>query len=250
MKTRNFLTAVIFVVMFFIFSGCSDTRNNDNYSFWKQENQLRFFISIPKLGQYNNESLINEIGDLELPEEYQKRVDKLKKAMISYFKEEYKIDISSKIENQKLRVFYSKGVVETTMGYVDPQKPETLNLNQILFTEFMELFDNTYVHETLHQIGFRSKKISIIDEGVTDALTDLILQKAKIESVTTDIYYEARMLAYQLIKADKDLIKFYLENDSFQIQDRINEKLSKVSRPFEDRDPGIFLDKMLLNLIM
>lgn len=240
-------------------AGCSDDSDKYNpeieqdsyvetyedYSFWEQENKLRFFIPLSGRGEIDDSGNISEIGDLELPKAYQERAEKLKKAMVSYFKEKYNLDISSKLSNQKLKAFTSRRVDEMTMGYVDPEHPEYLNLNQCLFGEYAMLFDNTYVHESLHQIGFRSKKSTMIDEGITDALTDLILKKANIESFPTDSYFAARTLAYQILEVDTGIAKFYLENQEVQIQNRINAKLKNIPRPFDERDAGEFLNIMI-----
>ena len=243
----------------FSLSGCSDTNNNSNpantqdsfietnadYSFWEQENQLRFFIPFSGKNEIDDSENINELGTLELPKKYKKRTEQLKTAMISYFKETYNLDISQKLSKQQLKAFSAKQSDVMTMGYVDPNHPDYLNLNQCLFNEYSSFFDNTYVHESLHQIGFISKTPTMIDEGITDALTDLILSNANIESFPTESYVEARTLAYQILEVDTGIAEFYLENNDIQIQDRINEKLTDVPRPFDKRNAGDFLNTMI-----
>ena len=222
----------------------------EDYSFWEQENQLRFFIPLVIKGEHQNSETFNEIGNLELPKTYKDRTDILKQAMISYFKDKYSLDITSKLSTQKLKVFSSMTFEnEMTMGYVNPEKPEFLNLNQRLFDDYSYIFDNTYIHETLHQIGFISKTPSIMDEGIADALTDLILKNLNIEFFPTESYYLPRALAYQILEVDTDIAKFYLDSDNSQIEDRINKKLKNVHRPFEEQDAGEFLIYMISGLM-
>lgn len=134
------------------------------------------------------------------------------------------------------------------MGYVDPNEPEYLNLNSMLFNEYKDYFDNTYIHESLHQMGFISEDSTMITEGIVDALTDLILRRANIASYPTEDYDDVRTLGYQILAADKRIVKFYLENDNSSMITRINENLKDAIKPCEDVEPGKRLESLSIGL--
>jgi len=220
----------------------NDTVYSD-YVFWEKENEVRMVLPIDvEVATDDNEFL--DTGDLELPRWYSSRAEILKKIMIIYFDEVYDIDISAKLENQVLKGFEFSGGdgLNETMGYVSEDNPNCLNLNNKLFGEYDMYFDNTYIHESLHQIGFRSEDSIIITEGIVDALTDLILCDANVVSYPTESYNDIRTLGYQILIADKDIVKFYLENENPSMIGRIDERLEDVKKTFLDVDPGIRLE--------
>lgn len=250
-KTTSIILSLVLVLL--LITGCNSNTSNNNvqnldYSFWKKDNSVRMTLPI-SMETGNDETQFTGIGKLELSKKYLKRVEKLKTAMVSYFSETYNMDISKKIENQQLRAFSSNDVNGSmTMGYVDYNEPEYLNLNNVLFSEYKDYFDNTYIHETLHQIGFRSKDSTMITEGIVDALTDLILSKAEFKSFPTENYADVRTLGYQILAADKDIAQFYLENDNPSMISRISEKLQYAIKPYENIEPGERLECLAIGL--
>ena len=245
MKTRKiFILAFLLGMLSCILCGCADTdgtatpiKDNgvtntevyDNYNAWRRNNQIRLFINISnEMVEGNLDSEVSKIGELELPKSKQKKIDELREGMISYFLEEYKIDISEKLEKQEVAIYTATGSSEGVMGSVDLDNPNVLNLNQKLLKEYSEVFETTYVHESLHQIGFHAKKPQYIDEGITDALTDMIFCFMGKSPVLTEYYSDSRCFAYQLLAADPEIVSCYLENDNFEIIDRINQKLKDV----------------------
>jgi len=226
-------------------SGCA----NHSYNFWKGENQLRRVIPKISVGSiHDGKEGISLTEKLELSEQYQERAAYLRGVMEAYFKETYQIDISKKLEKQTLRRFRTKEQSETVMGFVDIQNPNCLNLNEVLFTTYSNLFDNTYVHETLHQIGFKSETPGMIDEGITDALADNILKNASIRSIPTPTYGFSREIGYQILRADTKIVSLYYNSD-FQVENRITERLSNVKRTLlPDDNPGETLEFTLEGL--
>lgn len=256
-RRNKSLVAFIMSLVLLLAAGCGSASAEatlttyDDYQFWEQENMLRIVVPMPKdtLGQLDDQTGIEGIGELELSSKYLKRAEVLKEAMISYFSEEYDIDISEELANQKLRVFKASGENEGLMGYVDKSQPEYLNLNKDLFGEYKVLFDHTYVHETLHQIGFFDLSSDIIVEGLVDALTDLILNKAGIESYPTPTYGSTRALGYQILEADKGIVEYFLLEENSNMILRINTVLENVERPCNElADVGTRLEKLLVGL--
>ena len=221
MKTRLLgLFLVLFVVVISC-TGCtskiSDTGTTSDikfkgYDFWEKPNQLRIIItpSIDSIQSDGTEGMT--VGTKTLPANKASIVKELQKGIIAFFKERYNVDVTEKISRQEIRVFspdltnYMTGIA---FGYVDPSYPDILNLNELLFIDdsYKDLFENTYVHETLHQIGIRNPGEPMLTEGITDAYTDMILCYIGHEkvSVTTPFYFEARTLAYQIIAVDNEL---------------------------------------------
>ena len=57
--------------------------------------------------------------------------------------------------------------------------------------------------------------MTYVVEGIVDAYTDMILIENNIKSKVTGIYFETRQLGYQIIAADKNLPKLFLEKNLY-----------------------------------
>lgn len=246
MKTR--ITALLIALFTIITaSGCSsnNSKNIDtgstfnkkynDYMYWSQTNQLRVVANHTVIQESTFENKYTQTDIQDVPEKEAKTIEVLKDGIISFFKEFYEIDLTYKITKQEVKVFTSTAHNDSmTMGYVDPEVPNVLNLNQLLFTnEYKPIFENTYIHEALHQLGFIDKNAVILTEGFTDAFTDMILCYIGRDSYTTSIYFDARTLAYQIICVDRDIPHLYLETENFSITKRISERLSDIEEVFE-----------------
>lgn len=241
MKTRIIAIWIIIALMLSAICGCTATidtgTTNDkhykNYHFWEQDNQLRlvthFSVSSEIEDNFQNE--ISGVGEKELTEKEMKRIKKLQVGIIKFFQKYYGINLEEKISHQKIRIFDSQQSGSMTMGYVYDKEPDVLNLNSLLFGEYSDLFSNTYIHETLHQLGLRNAdKDGMLVEGLADAYTDIILTEMGKRSYTTESYFEARTLAYQLIAVDEELPHLFFEKDNFSLSERITERLRDVPK--------------------
>jgi len=258
MKTRKMFAVVLAVICFIMaLTGCAsapavtayDTGVTNeleysNYEFWEKNNTVRLVVDITMHTEGDVEREFSEVKYAKLPKSNAKTIETLKEGMISFFQERYNIDISEKLANQEVRIFSSTGINEGVMGYVEIGKENVLNLNQRLFKDYSDVFETTYVHETLHQIGFQGEESLQVVEGITDALADMIMCYIGMEPVLTPDYYECRTIGYQLLAADPEIVSCYLEDDDFDILERINEKLKDVKQPF--RKAGHF-GKLLEN---
>lgn len=250
---KNFFALLMVVMMVLTLTGCSTANNRvtdngytnpssfENYDFWEKENELRIDTSFTLHNSISSEDNFENIPGKKLPAKYEKTVKKLKNGIIKFFAENYSIDVSEKLNKQIVKVFKTDiNINSTTMGYVDSNNPNILNLNELILTEeYSYLFNNTYVHESLHQLGIKNVEEKMLMEGITDAFTDLILCYLGEKSFPTPNYYEARQLAYQIIKVDKEFPKLYFENENFSLSKRITEKLKDVKRTnLECKTPG------------
>lgn len=258
MKTRKMFAVVLAVICCIMaITGCASAPavtaydmgitnelEYSDYDFWEKDNTLRFVVDITMVTEGNVEEEISEAKYAKLPRSKEKTIEKLKEGMISFFQERYNIDISEKLANQEVRFFSSAGESESVTGYVEIGNRNVLNLNKRLLKDVSYLFETTYVHETLHQIGFQGEKSLQVVEGIVDSLTDMILCYMGREAVLTPYYDECRTVGYQLLAADPEIVSCYLNGQSFDILDRINEKLKDV--PQEFRKVG-HLGKLLEN---
>ena len=223
--------------------------NNDKYrdtTFW--EGQNLDLVSNVTLQNYGKSEIPDESPVFSgLSQTQTKKTETLKKAIVTYFLKNYNIDFSEKLSKQKVTFFSSEEFFDSIiLGYVDLNDPNTLHLHVLLNSEYEELFETTYVHETLHQLGFKddSGETTYIVEGIVDAYTDLIMTTNFFEPNLTDIYFEPRQLGYQIIAADKDLPNIFINGLSFQ--NHINASLEKYTQNFsEHKNPSSYLNKLL-----
>jgi len=264
MKTRKLFIGLLVTLFCIIFlTGCGSKANElydtgvtyqqeyENYDAWEGENAIELVIGVEVVGEEEFDSSgVETQRSFDIPNKYAKKIQNLREGIITFFNERYQIDVSEQIENQEIAIFNSYGANAETFGYVDPENQNILNLNQKVFKEDSDKFESTYIHETLHQIGFISSTPTTIDEGITDALTDMICCYLGIEPVLTEYYFETRTVAYQLLKADPGIVTAYLTEDGFSIIDRINDKLENIPQVYEKTDNlGQFLDYMLRLLL-
>ena len=252
MKTR---IVALFLILAFVFgsipveaitcdfgdTGITNYLQYSNYDFWNKNNELGLVTNYSITSIDNKEENFTKLGKKKLPKKYRKSVEILKEGIKSFFIDFYGIDLSSKLEEQDIKIYSSDiDEVGTVMGYVVADYPNTLNLNNLIITdEYDYLFNNTYVHETLHQLGIRNTEDAMLMEGITDAYTDLILGYINEKSYTTDLYFEARTLAYQIIRVDDELPHLFFETENFSLSERISQKLSDVKCTLEkETNPG------------
>lgn len=267
MKRNNKLgvLTLILTMILLTFSGCSSTDeqkkearkdqgfiNNDNYkdeSYWKSSD-LKLVTDV-NLKITNENPDFSDCNFEKLSRKESKKVEYLKDLIYEFFLDVYNLDFSSKLEKQSVTWFNSTANGNSlTMGYVDPKDENTLHLHISSKDENAEVFVSTYVHETLHQIGFidKSQETTYIVEGIVDAFADLILARVGEEYIATPIYFETRQLGYQLIKADKELPNVFYKKESFK--EHLNSGLSKYNQVYEKHeDLTEYLNTLLFVLI-
>lgn len=259
MKTqRIFIGILVTLFCIMLLTGCSNAntvydtgvtylQEYDNYDMWENDNAIRLVIDVTVIGEEQQDhSGVETQRSFEIPSKYAKKIEKLREGIISFFQERYQTDVSDKIGKQEVAIFTATGVNEGVFGYVDSENRNILNLNKKIFNEESDKFETTYIHETLHQIGFISSDVCLMDEGITDALTDMVCCYIGIEPILTEYYFESRTLAYQLLKADPGIVTGYLTEEDFNLLERISEKLTNVPMPYEKVDDlGKFLDHMI-----
>ncbi len=239
----TFLVALLLITNMMSISACTSTvtdngfiNTDDTYediSYWETDNlDLVTNISIKYVD--NDSSFNPTITDLRLSNDQSKKVTVLKKAIHNYFLENYGIDFSEKLKLQKIDFFKNYDIEDNMLlGYVDSDDANKLHLSELLNTqEYMYQFEYTYVHESLHQLGFydNSGQLHYLIEGIVDAYTDLILVSNGFESNPTDIYFEARQLGYQMISSDRELATVFVNNLS--LQKHINDSLVYYKQNF------------------
>ena len=222
--------------------------NGDVYvdeTYWS-EDKINTITDVSIIQEEADDELEEEVFS-ELTEKQVRQVEKLKKLILKYFIKEYNVDFSEKLRNQKVTIFSTSIIGNSmVMGYVDIKDSNTLHLNVVLNGEYKEIFETTYVHETLHQLGIQDKTcdMTYVVEGIADAYTDLILTEGNIEAKLTDLYFEPRQLGYQMIKADRELLNVLLSGKS--LKERINQLLDSYEQePMQHKDLAGYLNTLL-----
>ncbi len=253
---RKLFSLFLILTLVLSLTACGKTKtdngfiNDDKYrdtTFWEgQTLNLVTDVSVqsPEESEIPNESAVFS----ELTQAQLKKTETLKKAIIAYFLKNYDIDFSEKLSKQKVTFFSCEEFFDSIiLGYVDYlADPNTLHLHILLNSEYEDLFETTYVHETLHQLGFKddSGETTYIVEGIVDAYTDLIMTANSLEPNLTDIYFEPRQLGYQLIAADKDLPNIFV--NGLSLQNHINSSLEGYTQNFSKHENiSSYLDKLL-----
>ena len=255
---KIFRTMILMVVGIAILTGCGTKKDNgfinnfvyENEEFWEGE-ELSIVTNI-KIKRQEVGDNIEDCSFSDLSEEQKEKVKKLRKAISKFFKLRYGIELSDRLEKQKVTFYSTSDFGESvTMGYVDINDSDTLHLNIALNEEYKELFESTYVHETLHQLGFQDAEMTFVVEGIVDAYTDLILTEGGINSQPTDIYFETRQLGYQMIKADEQLPKVFLEKEKKEtVKEHINRCLNQYKQEYvQHKDLAGYLNDLMEALI-
>ena len=196
---RLCLTLILAIISL---SGCSSSSgvtdsgfiNTDVYEdtdYWK-EDSINVITNLKTVTENLEDENAENQQFSKLSAKQEKKVEKLKKCICNYFIEKYGIDFSTKLKKQEVSFFSTRALGNgVVMGYVDVDNPNELHLNILLNKDCKDKFENTYVHETLHQLGFMDKsgKMTYVVEGIVDAYTDLILIENNIKSKVTGIYF-------------------------------------------------------------
>lgn len=231
-------------------SGFINTDVYENTDYWKEDS-----INVITNLKIVTENLEDENAENQqfskLSAKQEKKVEKLKKCICNYFIEKYGIDFSTKLKKQEVSFFSTRALGNgVVMGYVDVNNPNELHLNILLNKDRKDKFENTYVHETLHQLGFMDKsgKMTYVVEGIVDAYTDLILIENNIKSKVTGIYFETRQLGYQIIAADKNLPKLIVEKKA--VSEYFDNELSSYKQNYAKHNKlAEYLNTLLQALI-
>lgn len=151
-------------------SGFINTDVYENTDYWK-EDSINVITNLKTVTK-NLEDETNENQQFsKLSSKQAKKVENLKKCICNYFIEKYGIDFSTKLEKQEVSFFSTRVLGNSiTMGYVDVNNSNELHLNILLNKDHKDEFETTYVHETLHQLGFidASGKMTYVVEGIVD----------------------------------------------------------------------------------
>lgn len=172
-----------------------------------------------------NEDVLSAIKNVEdIPEEYNDIISETNELIVDFFESTYSISVKERLSILEVKLcdlpdeidgaYYSdfcdgKGIedyntIYIKKGYINPdmlQEDEEIRKNNI------DSFVNIYVHETVHYLGINSdRSLMYLIEGMTEALTEDILTYGGYEYENTSRYVENKMLARQVMIADKKLV--------------------------------------------
>lgn len=183
--------------------------------------------------QYLNESFDEspqwKEGAYVLSEEEYPWVREARDILIKYLKEEYRLDISEKVN--EIEVYTSPNVPVFLYGFYDGTGKVFMNKSDI--NKEYEVIMYLVLHEMVHAVGvdfYNDKsgmKSNALYEGLAEALTKRIIEASGYVYDGTSAYEELRVYGEKILEADVDLIPEVAEGKETDIVTRIDEKLGK-----------------------
>ena len=156
----------------------------------------------------------------------------LEEKMIKFFKEEYDVDVSEKFLNIETYLFDGKDSEHFLMGFHIPGENKVY-VNRKIYEDMSEFFAFTWCHEVIHLLGINYKLVNYwgLYETVTEAVTNKLIDWMGYKRNTMSAYAEVSNIGAQLISANPELVSKSLTDESFYLEDEINEILKDASYP-------------------
>ena len=172
-----------------------------------------------------------------LPEMYDTVVEKGNQMLIDFFAEEYGLSVEAEFEN--LRVTYAdlpEGIGGVHFSPDESQWIET-DGNQITLASYLlndsyleydevdrhsweKEFYALYLHETIHFLGSNFTGADVLEwsdmiEGITESLTNAVLQYGGYSEDYASLYIHNTALADQLLIADKTIVVMLIDGTGY-----------------------------------
>ncbi len=224
-------------------------QNNDLYIFtYTYQNKDDESLSSDDIRMKNIEVL--GVGN----ENVMKEVENTKRQISNFCKSEYKLDVSSKLDNlEKVYIFKQTSTFSgaITYGYIDTDEM-AIYLNQEILSQ-NNLFKKVLIHETFHYLGLSdsvNNYDSFLIEGLTEAVTEECMNYLNMDFTPSELYIEDYKLAKQMIYADKhELVYNMLTTESFDYNAYINRIIGKnLTTIYGNDDAALTLDASLYSL--
>jgi len=169
----------------------------------------------------------------EPTEKQKKTFDQYKGYVVDYFRDEYGVDLSERMENLKVCIMdfrfindYSGSNISGVTANIDGEEFVAVSLSY--YTGDTQInsswFAETLVHELVHASGFLDEESEFITEGFTEALTEKVLHHAgKNYDELSSVYISNANIAKQLLEIDDGIVRGYITDENFSVLDYINE---------------------------
>ncbi len=216
------ICVILLGILCLLAGGCSKK------SFWEQK-EVRLIINA-KLEEAKDDEPTKE-SDYQISQELNAALNDLKGGISEFFKFEYDIDVSKKLEKMAIRVFSQKVSGDGfTGGYTEKGK-SYININECIFTDYPEYIISSYLHETMHYIGFISENQTMIDDGMAEYMAAKVASFIGITYLPSECYSYYTLIAEQLCAVNEEyLVKAYLTKKDFDVCEHIEETLKNVNQ--------------------
>lgn len=152
--------------------------------------------------------------------------------LTEFFIEVYGVDISKKIKNVET---YSSYFTNDINGFSIPGT-NIIILNQYLIDSDESDIKYTWCHEVIHALGlnYPHQTYEGLYETITEAVTFQFFEWNGNKEFDNTLYRNtAKTIGYQLINADPSLVSCSIADESFLVEEHINEVLRDATYPFE-----------------
>lgn len=238
------IICIVLIATVVCLTGCSKEKG-----FW-ENNELRLIINANSYSVEDNDECKN--SKFEIPKDLRREFNNLKPEIADFFSKEYNIDVSKKLEKMKIKVF-SEGnndSLDSFTGGRTKKGDDCIQINECIFTDYPEYVISTFLHETMHYIGFISEKPSRIDDGMAEHMANKCAQFIGIPYAQSEIYSYYTLIADQMCIANEfNIVKSYLTVKNFDICTHVAETLKNVSQPLISvKDLGSYFNSMVETL--
>ena len=165
---------------------------------------------------------------IDLSGESKKLIDELNNEIARYFEEVYEIDVTGRLAKLNVKLINPPQDLDIIIyGYYNNIQFDNNVYISSAIVDDETLFEYTYVHETMHYLGFSSKnsiELTYVYEGLTEAITENIHEYSKaFDYVDDPIYFESKLAAKEILKATPEIVaEIILAEGEYDLEANIN----------------------------
>lgn len=165
---------------------------------------------------------------IDLSGESKKVIDELNNEIARYFEEVYEIDVTGRLAKLNVKLINPPQDLDIIIyGYYNNIQFDNNVYISSAIVDDETLFEYTYVHETMHYLGFSSKnsiELTYVYEGLTEAITENIHEYSKaFDYVDDPIYFESKLAAKEILKATPEIVaEIILAEGEYDLEANIN----------------------------
>lgn len=172
------------------------------------------------------------LGDCEEIENKSiEKLDELKAELVEFFKENYELDISKKIESIKTLQFRNEDL-SISVCHI-PEEKNTIYIHKTYLEQYSKYTRATWVHELMLVLGVEREetKYKPLYDAMAEALTYLFYKQEKRSEPPVSMYTVPAKLCLQMIIVNPQIVNNLLTNEEYKLEDEINIMLENSEYP-------------------